>query len=229
MDGRGWLTPCRNRHSATGTRPGVYVSIYCTKPAHRRQRPRALCDATNTAIISPRTFCSRSRTLASTTRLAGLTVRLRMLRSYLARPGPRSVLHKSVGFGGASYISLSLSTPIRIESKEISTMAASDHPDSAQGGQQSMLASQRAKEQGEAQGRFSKWFPLSAKAGFEQWWAGLSPMATEHRVLSFVPHLQSPPTHTQTGTGSASAVPSSVDLHAPPKHTQDHTTTNTTI
>ncbi|KAI0617844.1 Alpha/beta-hydrolase [Pyrenophora tritici-repentis] len=93
------------------------------------------------------------------------------------------------------------------------------------GGQQSMLASQRAKEQGEATGRFSKWFPLSAKSGFDQWWAGLSPMATEHRVLSFIPHLQSPPTHTQTG---ASAAPSSTDLNAPPKHSEDQTTTNAT-
>lgn len=151
-----------------------------------------------------------------------------MIRSYLARPTARSVLHKSVGFGGASYISVSLSSPIRIESKGNSTMAAQDHTEDSQGGQQSMLASQRAKEQGEAQGRFSKWFPLSAKSGFEQWWAGLSPMATEHRVLSFVPHLQSPPTHTQTGAGSGSAMPSSVDLHAPPKHAEDHTTTTAT-
>ena len=100
-----------------------------------------------------------------------------MLRSYLARPSARSVIHKSVGFGGASYISLSLSTPIRIESKANSTMAGHDGEEARQGGQQAMLASQRAKEQGEAQGRFSKWFPLSAKSGFEQWWAGLSPMA----------------------------------------------------
>ena len=36
-------------------------------------------------------------------------------------------------------------------------------------GQQSMLARQRAQEQGDAQqGRFSKWFPLGAKAGFDQ-------------------------------------------------------------
>ncbi|KAF1838967.1 alpha/beta-hydrolase [Decorospora gaudefroyi] len=93
------------------------------------------------------------------------------------------------------------------------------------GGQQSMLASQRAKEQGETQGRFSKWFPLSAKSGFEQWWAGLSPMATEHRVLSFIPHLQSPPTHTQTGSASVAAGSSSADLDAPPKHAEDETTT----
>ncbi|CAO2653544.1 Nn.00g029550.m01.CDS01 [Neocucurbitaria sp. VM-36] len=94
-------------------------------------------------------------------------------------------------------------------------------------GQQSMLASQRAKEQNEVQqGRFAKWFPLSARAGFDQWWAGLSPMATEHRVLSFIPHLQSPPTHTQTGSAPASTSPSSADLIAPPQHSEDHTTTN---
>ncbi|KAF2849788.1 alpha/beta-hydrolase [Plenodomus tracheiphilus IPT5] len=90
-------------------------------------------------------------------------------------------------------------------------------------GQQSMLASQRAKEQGEdaaPQGRFSKWFPLGAKAGLDQWWANLSPMATEHRVLSFIPHLQSPPTHTQTGTTP------DTDATAPPKHAQDYTTTD---
>ncbi|CAN9361427.1 unnamed protein product [Alternaria alternata] len=105
-------------------------------------------------------------------------------------------------------------------------MAGHDGEEAGQGGQQAMLASQRAKEQGEAQGRFSKWFPLSAKSGFEQWWAGLSPMATEHRVLSYIPHLQSPPTHTQTGSAPASAGPSSVDLQAPPKHSEDQTTTN---
>ncbi|CAE7028361.1 hypothetical protein P3342_006175 [Pyrenophora teres f. teres] len=151
-----------------------------------------------------------------------------MLRSHLTRPSARRIIHRSVGFGGASYISLSLSTPIRIESKSNSTMAGQGNEEAGQGGQQSMLASQRAKEQGEATGRFSKWFPLSAKSGFDQWWAGLSPMATEHRVLSFIPHLQSPPTHTQTGASSASAAPSSTDLNAPPKHAQDQTTTNTT-
>jgi cardiolipin-specific phospholipase len=107
-------------------------------------------------------------------------------------------------------------------------MANQDGEDVEGRGQQSMLASQRAKEQGEAQqGRFSKWFPLSAKSGFEQWWAGLSPMATEHRVLSCIPHLQSPPTHTQTGSAPVTAAPSSADLHAPPKHAEDQTTTNT--
>ncbi|KAH9870940.1 hypothetical protein J1614_006512 [Plenodomus biglobosus] len=145
-----------------------------------------------------------------------------MLRSYLSRPSTRSVIQKSVGFGGASYISLNLSTPIRVDSKSNSTMAAQDE-EVGERGQQSMLASQRAKEQGEAaapQGRFAKWFPLSAKAGLDQWWANQSPMATEHRVLSFIPHLQSPPTHTQTGTTP------DTDATAPPKHAQDETTTN---
>jgi cardiolipin-specific phospholipase len=58
-------------------------------------------------------------------------------------------------------------------------------------------------------------------------WAGLSPMATEHRVMSFVPYLQSPPTHTQTGSAPASTFPSSADLTAaPPKNSEDHTTTD---
>lgn len=58
-------------------------------------------------------------------------------------------------------------------------------------------------------------------------WAGLSPMATEHRVLSFVPYLQSPPTHTQTGSAPASTFPSSADLTAaPPQNPEAHETTD---
>ncbi|KAF9693187.1 hypothetical protein EKO04_008719 [Ascochyta lentis] len=168
-----------------------------------------------------------------------------MLRLYLrARPAARGALHKTVGFGGASYISLSLSTPIKIGDKSSSTMAAQD--DSGDGElraktQQSPLASQRQEAQA---GRVAKWFPLSASEGFSQWWAGLSPMATEHRVLSFIPHLQRPPTHTQTGSAPASTSPSapastspsapastspsSADLTAaaPPQHAEDHTTTD---
>ena len=53
-------------------------------------------------------------------------------------------------------------------------------------------------------------------------------MATEHRVLSFIPYLQSPPTHTQTGTAAAAASPASVDPDAPPQHAEEHVTTNTT-
>ncbi|KAH7128571.1 Alpha/Beta hydrolase protein [Dendryphion nanum] len=90
-------------------------------------------------------------------------------------------------------------------------------------GQQSPLASQRAREEGQAQGRFGQWFPLGAKEGWNQWWAGLSPLDTEHRVLSFVPYLQKPPTHTQTGSAPVSKSPSAADLT--PRN-EDHVTTN---
>jgi cardiolipin-specific phospholipase len=152
-----------------------------------------------------------------------------MLRLYVqARPRATSILHKAAGVGGASYIGLSLSSaPIRIESKNNSTMAAQDaNAEGGERGQQAMLASQRAKEQGQEQGRIARWFPLSASEGFSQWWAGHSPMATEHRVLSFIPHLQKPPTHTQTGSAPATAAPSSADLTAPPKNPEAHTTTD---
>lgn len=68
-----------------------------------------------------------------------------------------------------------------------------------------MLARQRAKEDGDNQQPRSGYFPLGYKEGFSQWWAGLTPAQTEHRVLSFVPFLQKPPTHTQTGSAPASA------------------------
>jgi cardiolipin-specific phospholipase len=61
-----------------------------------------------------------------------------------------------------------------------------------------------------AQGR--AYFPLGYKEAVNQWWQGYSPAATEHRVLSFVPYLQSPPTHTQTGSAPASVAGSSTDL-----------------
>ncbi|KAK5721319.1 hypothetical protein LTR17_014689 [Elasticomyces elasticus] len=47
----------------------------------------------------------------------------------------------------------------------------------------------------------NSYFPLSYKDGVAQWWAGLSPAVTEHRVLSFIPYLRQPPTQTQTQTG----------------------------
>lgn len=51
-------------------------------------------------------------------------------------------------------------------------------------------------------------------------------MATEHRVLSFIPYLQKPPTHTQTGSAPVSTAPSVDDLNAPPQHSEEHVTTN---
>lgn len=66
-----------------------------------------------------------------------------------------------------------------------------------------MLARQRAKEEAEANGRQAPkggWFPLGYKEGFSQWWASLTPAATEHKVMTFIPYLQQPPTHMQTGS-----------------------------
>ncbi|KZF23483.1 alpha/beta-hydrolase [Xylona heveae TC161] len=64
--------------------------------------------------------------------------------------------------------------------------------------QQSPLASQRAQQQSRT------YFPLGYKAGFSQWWANIPAAVAEHRVLSFIPHLQAPPTHTKTGSQPAS-------------------------
>ncbi|KAF2667179.1 alpha/beta-hydrolase [Microthyrium microscopicum] len=59
---------------------------------------------------------------------------------------------------------------------------------SSESNQQSPLASQR--EQANSQSR--AYFPLGYKEAFGQWWAGVSPAETEHKVLSFVPRLQRP-------------------------------------
>lgn len=47
-------------------------------------------------------------------------------------------------------------------------------------------------------------------------------MATEHRVLSFIPYLQKPPTQTQSGSAPASTA----DLNAPPRNSEAHETTS---
>ena len=104
---------------------------------------------------------------ATISHTSSLFAQLRMLRLYLrSRPAARGALQKTVGFGGASYISLSLSTPIKLGEKSSSTMAAQDEHDGAKT-QQSPLASQRAE--GQVPGRIAKWFPLSASEGFSQW------------------------------------------------------------
>ncbi|KAK2737684.1 hypothetical protein FQN57_007432 [Myotisia sp. PD_48] len=57
-----------------------------------------------------------------------------------------------------------------------------------------------ARPTGEQRGNlFSRLFPLGYKEGFNQWWASLPAATTEHQVLSFIPYLQQPPTHQQTG------------------------------
>jgi cardiolipin-specific phospholipase len=77
-----------------------------------------------------------------------------------------------------------------------------------------MLASQRAKATNEA--RKGGYFPLGYKAAVGQWWASISPAMAEHNVLSFVPYLQKPPTHTQTGSAPVSAQQSTMSINSDP-------------
>ncbi len=78
-----------------------------------------------------------------------------------------------------------------------------------------MLASQRAKANGQPPAK-SGYFPLSYKAGVSQWWASMSPAVTEHAVMSFIPYLRKPPTHTQTGSAPVSATQSSASIDLNP-------------
>ncbi|EFR00083.1 abhydrolase domain-containing protein 4 [Nannizzia gypsea CBS 118893] len=49
----------------------------------------------------------------------------------------------------------------------------------------------------------SSFFPLGYKEGFSQWWTCMPAATAEHSVLSFIPYLQQPPTHKQTGNEPA--------------------------
>lgn len=40
----------------------------------------------------------------------------------------------------------------------------------------------------------ASYFPLGYKKAYSQWWTSLTPAVTEHRVMSFIPYLRSPPT-----------------------------------
>lgn len=154
---------------------------------------------------------------------------LHALRRYIhARPHARRALCSTASFGSASYVTLSLSTPIRLDSRDQSTMAAASQSQAREQREddEATQAAQQAAAQQQQQGRFAQWFPLSNKEGFSQWWAGASPMATEHRVLSFIPHLQSPPTQTQTGSKPCGKSASTPDLQAPPTTSEAHTTTD---
>jgi len=79
-------------------------------------------------------------------------------------------------------------------------------------GQQSPLARQRAKAENPRRSRFENLFPLGYKEGFSQWWSNLPAAQAEHKVLSFIPYLQQPPTHTQTGSEPPSQNPSTLSV-----------------
>ena len=80
-------------------------------------------------------------------------------------------------------------------------------------GQQSPLASQRAAEQNPRKSRLEGMFPLGYKQGFSQWWSALPAAQAEHKVLSYIPYLQTPPTHTRTGSEPPSVNPSTTSLN----------------
>lgn len=94
--------------------------------------------------------------------------------------------------------------------------------------QQSPLASRRPREAdtSKKQSRFAGAFPLSYKEGFSQWWSAPSASEAEHRVLSFIPYLQSPPTHTQTGSEPPSRNPSTMNVSQEPEDMAQPITTN---
>ena len=88
-------------------------------------------------------------------------------------------------------------------------------------GQQSPLASRRTKETGgiadQRKSRFDGLFPLSYKEGFSQWWASIPAAQAEHKVLSFVPFLQQPPTQMATNSAPPSTSPSTINIEHHPE------------
>ena len=97
------------------------------------------------------------------------------------------------------------------------------------GSRNSPLASQRSKvnntsTETNSRGRTGGYFTLGYKEGFNQWvtvpfqgrqmhcadplqWANIPAAKAEHTVLSYIPYLKQPPTHTQTGTTLPSETP----------------------
>ncbi|KAI1619312.1 alpha/beta hydrolase [Exophiala viscosa] len=94
----------------------------------------------------------------------------------------------------------------------MSTDAADSDGEIQNRGQQSALASKRANGENPRRSRFDGFFPLSYKQGFSQWWSNIPAAEAEHRVLSLIPYLQKPPTHTQTGSEPPSKNPSTLSV-----------------
>ena len=95
--------------------------------------------------------------------------------------------------------------------------------------QQSPLASRRKQQEEDTskrQSRFAGVFPLGYKEGFSQWWSSPSASDAEHKVLSYIPYLQSPPTHTQTGSEPPSQNPSTMNVSEAPEDKAKPITTN---
>lgn len=117
--------------------------------------------------------------------------------------------------------------PPQLRALRQSAMAESDS-EVAGRSQQSPLASRRSKEadKSKSQSRFAGAFPLSYKEGFSQWWSAPPAAEAEHRVLSHIPYLQSPPTHTQTASEPPSQNPSTMNVSEAPEDLARPITTN---
>ena len=133
--------------------------------------------------------------------------------SLLRTPGARLInLHRFLRPQGGKRKGLEAT---RILTKRDATMATADSDSEVtKQKQQAMLARHRTEASNATKPGM---FPLGYKEGFSQWWAGLSPAVTEHRVLSFIPYLQAPPTHTQTGSAPPSAAASSSEVMKSPE------------
>jgi cardiolipin-specific phospholipase len=94
----------------------------------------------------------------------------------------------------------------------MSTDTADSDGDIGRRTQQSPLASRRSGTSEAKKGRFEGLFPLTYKEGFSQWWSAIPAAQAEHKVLSHVPYLQQPPTHTQTYSEPPTASPSTVSI-----------------
>ncbi|PPJ61386.1 hypothetical protein CBER1_10617 [Cercospora berteroae] len=89
-----------------------------------------------------------------------------------------------------------------------------------------ILARQRAKQEAEMNGTAvpakASYFPLGYKEAYSQWWASLTPAVTEHKVMSFIPYLQSPPTvASPSGSAPTSKNPSTMNVSDQPASSVD--------
>jgi cardiolipin-specific phospholipase len=94
----------------------------------------------------------------------------------------------------------------------MSTDTADSDGDIGRRTQQSPLASRRKGTSEAKKSRFEGLFPLTYKEGFSQWWSAIPAAQAEHKVLSHIPYLQQPPTHTQTYSEPPTASPSTASI-----------------
>jgi cardiolipin-specific phospholipase len=158
----------------------------------------------------PRLVCTYTHTRRHTGRLD----RASNIPPLTLRSSGASLLALPVSLRSALFLAATLpftSVPIvhaqGLRTRHQHTMASESSPDLHAPSQKPMLARHREQDgaSGQAQAQSKgAYFPLGYKEGFSQWWTSLAPAVTEHKVLSYVPYLQRPPTHTQTGSAPPS-------------------------